>query len=170
MSIYIKIIDYGKWKTPVFGAIIQLIDRPSEYAINIGIPIVETSKIIDAFIGSTYPNPLNPKKPELKLRYAYPIIKAGIYRYKFSLTAHNGKPGFDINNNEKIPTIYMNPNPKSKYFKQYFADHVDLHSAWSDIWRGSGACTTVMKGCWKKMRSHFNDGDEGDIEILRINP
>ena len=168
MSLDIKFVEYGKWESPVFGAVIQLIERPKEDVIYLGNPIIETSKIIDVFIGSTYPNPFNSKKRELKLQDAYPLIVADTYRYKFGLTAHNKKIGFDINNNKKIPTVYPNPNPKSKYYGQYFANHVDAHEAWSDTWRGSHACLTVMLSCWEKMISYFSDGDKGNLEILRV--
>jgi hypothetical protein len=167
MALEIKIIDYGNWKAPTFGAIIQLICSNDDIAYS-NMPVIETPAIVDTFIGSTFPNPYNPKNQALKLQYAYPIIKAGTYRYKFGLKAHNGKPGFDINNNEKIPAMYLNPNKKSKYYGKYFADHVDLHQAWNDTWRGSGACLTVMQNCWDRMLSYFSDGNTGNISIYRI--
>ena len=167
MALEIKIIEYGKWSGVTFGAVIQLICSDDDIAYS-NIPFIEAPIIIGTFIGSSYPNPFKPTNRALKLRYAYPIIKAGIYRYKFSLTAHNGKPGFDINDNEKISTMYLNPNKNSKYYGKYFADHVDLHQAWSDDWRGSGGCLTVMQNCWEQMLSYFTDGNTGNISIVRI--
>jgi len=167
MALDIKIIDFGNWKAPTFGAVIQLISYSDTDIAYSNMPVTEIPTIIDTFVGSTYPNPFKPTNQVLKLRYAYPIIKAGIYRYKFSLTAHNGEPGFDINDNEKIPTMYLNPNKKSKYYGKYFADHVDLHQAYSNTWRGSGACITVMPSCWEQMVSYFRNGDEGNISIYR---
>ncbi len=79
MFLDIKFIEYGKWDGIVFGAVIQLIDRPEGTVVYSEIPVIETSKIIDTFIGSTYPNPFNSKKTELKLQWAYPLIMSGTY-------------------------------------------------------------------------------------------
>ncbi len=57
----------------------------------------------------------------------------------------------------------MNPHQGGRYV----ADHIDLHDAWSNTWRGSHGCLTVMKGCWDKMLAYFNEGDEGNLEIFR---
>ena len=167
MSLEIKLIEYGKWESPVFGAVIQLICSDDDIAYS-NIPFIEAPIIIDTFIGSSYPNPFKPTNRALKLRYAYPLIMSGTYRYKFGLKAHNGEPGFDIESNLKIPTIYLNPNPKSEYYGKYFADHVDLHQAYNNTWRGSGACLTVIPNCWDRMLSYFSDGNTGNISIVRI--
>jgi hypothetical protein len=48
-----------------------------------------------------------------------------------------------FNDNDPVATTVPNPNEDSKYFGLYLADHIHLHSAFSDTNTGSAGCQTI---------------------------
>lgn len=144
-----RFFEKGKWSEDGYRAIVTVIGNNGN---------------VHSFRGSTWPNPFKPKPPyDLKLSEAYAAIAEGEYHFKYSNTAHNGKPGIDIDNNGKIPTICPNPNQDGKSF----ADHVDAHSGQNSTWRGSAACLTIHPDDYAAFCSVFKEGDKGILEIER---
>lgn len=160
--IKIKFIEYGRWRWMGYQAIIQLID-------------LEQDKILETLLGSTWPNPFDSRNRDKRLEKAAAAISAGIYEYQYSKSAHNGGPGFNINDNGRIPTICNNPNQGGAMY----ADHVDIHIGYKDGpdaffenrnetgWRGSYACLTVKPVCWPTMQLYFSEGARGPLEVVR---
>lgn len=114
------------------------------------------------FQGSTWPNPIKPRT-NLKLSDAYGAIQEGKYTAQFGRHAHNNRPGFNIENNSEIPTLNPNPNQNGRMV----ADHVDIHQGYSDSWRGSAACLTIMPFYWEDFIAAFEDGEEVKLEVKR---
>ena len=142
--------EYGKWESPGLHAVI----------------IFEEDDIyLDFFIGSTWANPFRPSDPALKTDKAYASIAPGRYPIRFSRKAHNGKPGFNINNNGAVPTTAPNPNQGGRWV----AYNVDIHAAHSETWEGSAACLTVDIFCWDRLIAYWKEGEEGELMVERIN-
>jgi hypothetical protein len=146
--------EYGKWESPGLHAVVIL---------------EEDNIYIGFFIGSTWANPYRPSDPSKKTSMAYASIAPGKYRCRYSKTAHNGKPGFDISTldgdfNGKVPTTAPNPNQNG----EMYATHVDAHPADSDIWEGSAACLTIDIHCWSLLAKHWREGEAGELIVERI--
>ena len=140
--------EYGRWSQPGYLAEVSIEDA---------------ANLLARLRGSTWPNPLNPKDHSVKLSDYAGAVAAGTYKARFSMTAHNGKPGLDIENNGKIPTICPNPNQDGKMY----ADHVDIHVGWNDSWRGSKACLTIHPKDWAAFANCFEEGEKVELIIER---
>jgi len=141
--------EYGKWESPGLHAVV----------------IFEEDNIyLDFFIGSTWPNPFKPSNPALKAEKAYAAIAPGKYSIQFSKTAHNGQPGFNIEDNGEVPTTAPSPNQGGRKV----ATNVDIHAAYSETWEGSAACLTVDIFCWKKLIGYWQEGEVGILNVERV--
>lgn len=149
----IRITEYGNWEDVgdrLFRAVIVVFD-------DAGVPIWTG-------IGSTWPNPFDPDNPDRKTTDAYGCIRSGIYHWEYGDDAHNGEPGLNINNNQPIDAIARNPNQGGRLF----LDHVDMHRAWNDTWRGSGGCLTVHVDDWDDFLAAVKNHC-GELELVRMN-
>jgi len=145
--------EYGNWEDQgdrSFRAVVSVFD-------DAGVPIYTCA-------GSTYPNPHKPKDANIRTIDAYGCVRSGVYAWKYGDQAHNGEPAININNNQPIDTIAPNPNQGGKLF----ADHVDIHSAWSETWRGSAGCLTIRKSAWHSFLDII-EGHCGELELNRTN-
>jgi hypothetical protein len=144
----IRFQENGKWSQPGYLAEVY---------------IEKSDGILARLRGSTWPNPFNPKDNEIALANYAGAVAPGKYKARFSMRAHNGDPGFDIENNGRIPTICPNPNQNGKQY----ADHVDIHVGWSDTWRGSKACLTIHPKDWAAFVTSFEEGENVQVIIER---
>ena len=105
--------------------------------------------------GSSWPNPNNPN----------PGIAEGIYRGKYSATAHKHgtKPGIILNNNKAVPTL--GPDPANN--NEPYATFVHVHSGYSFKRRGSAGCITIRPDQSQKVWDILQEGETGTVTVIR---
>jgi len=146
--------EYGRWTDTgerTFRAVISVLG--------------DAQQLLWTGIGSTFPNPFDPDNPDIQTTEAYGCLAAGVYSWEYRDDAHNGEPGLNINNNALLDAIAKNPNQNG----QPVIDHVDIHAAWNDVWRGSAGCPTVVKPQWDHFLEIVRVGQHGSLEIYRPN-
>lgn len=126
------------------------------------VQIIEKKKIIFCCNGSSTPNPYYYKDPGQKGLKAYPYVRGNTYTARYSKNAHNGGPGLDIENNRPIPII-QKVNPRTG--ARGTANHIDIHSGYSDTWKGSAGCFTIEPKNWKEFVAFFKEGEECRVII-----
>jgi len=81
-------------------------------------------------------------------------------RYKRCILINAGGP---------IPTVYPNPNTKSKYYGQYLAGEIFIHCGFSDestpAGRGSSGCITLPSHMYKLFMNQFKTDEIINIFI-----
>lgn len=140
--------EHGRWSEPGYQADVSIFD---------------SGGLLGDFKGSTWPNPHDPHEPERQLSDAYGAIAPGIYKARFSRTAHHGEPGFILHNDAFVPTIAPNPNQDG----QPHADMIHAHCGQNLLWRGSAACLTHRPDHHHMICAKFEEGELLEIEVLR---
>lgn len=120
----------------------------------------ETGELVYTTRGSTFPNPFDPNDRERRLTDAYGCLAPGRYRWQYHPEGHQGEPGLILNANGRCQAAFPNPNQDG----QLYLDYVHIHSAWSDTWRGSAGCPTIIQTAWQKLLQVV-EGQDGFVDI-----
>jgi RHS repeat-associated protein len=95
---------------------------------------------------------------------ASPGIESGDYQGTYGATAHKGKKGIVLNNNNQINTVGPNPNHNG----QSYADYVHVHAGGETTQRGSAGCLTIKKSQSSDFFDAIDQGGDTDVTVRVI--